>query len=68
MHIPHESVFAHIYIFNIDFVVNGKLYSREMGYPDRNSLKSWYTEYIKQGDLKKESSRCSKYLEEQNGK
>lgn len=38
---------------------------RELGYPDRHSLRLWYKEYIENGDLKKEYSRCSMYTESQ---
>ena len=37
----------------------------ELGYPDRHSLKAWYKEYIANGDLRKESSRDSKFSHEQ---
>ena len=38
---------------------------RELGYPDRHSIMAWYKEYIAHGDLHKESSRSSKFTDEQ---
>ena len=38
---------------------------RELGYPDRHSLRLWYKEYIEKGDLKKKYSSCSMYTEDQ---
>lgn len=34
---------------------------RELGYPDRHSLRNWYKEYKTQGDLHKNRDRESKY-------
>ena len=38
---------------------------RELGYPNRHSLALWYTEYMGNGELKKQRKRSSKYSPEQ---
>ena len=38
---------------------------RELGYPSKESLRKWYREYIKNGDLKSEYIRKDMYSEKE---
>lgn len=45
----------------IKYDLNAAAVIRELGYPDRHSLTTWYKEYTHSGELKKQLTRASKY-------
>ena len=49
----------------IQYDQNAAAVIRELGYPNRHSLVSWYKEYLKNNDLKKKRFRPEKYSKAQ---